>query len=214
METLPARGLFLDLDGTLADSMPVLEGVYFRFLEERQSPGSQDEFLALAGLPLTETVVRLKKSHRLPDPVGELLADYYNLMDKVYQSAAQPTPGARALLDAARRGGVAVAVVTSARGEVARGFLEHHGLAGLVDQVLGAEATRRGKPHPDPYQKALELTGLGPAQALAVEDTPLGASAALAAGIPTYVITPAGRHPHVPGAAGHIRRLDELIPLL
>jgi HAD superfamily hydrolase (TIGR01509 family) len=208
------RGLFLDLDGTLADSMPVLARVYFRFLEGRDRVGNQRQFEELAGLPLTETVARLKKLYRLPDPLPEMLADYYELVDQVYQTAAQPAPGAQDLLAAASRLGVAVVVVTSARGEVARGFLHNHGLWHLVRAVVGAEATRRGKPHPDPYQKALEVTDLSPNQALAVEDTALGASAALAAGIPTHVIGPPETRPQVPGAAGYIERLDQLIPLL
>lgn len=215
MGSLPVRGLLLDLDGTLADSMPVLESVYFHFLEGRGRAGSQAEFAALAGLPLTETVIRLKKLHHLPDSLEDLLADYYGLVDSMYQSAARPAPGAPELLNAAQERGVAVVVVTSARGVVARGFLHNQGLWHLVRAVVGAEATRRGKPHPDPYQKALEVSGLLPREALAVEDTSLGAASALAAGIPTYIVAPPERqHPQVPGAAGYIRRLDELILLL
>lgn len=214
MAQAPPRGLFLDLDGTLADSMPVLERVYFRFLEARGRQGSQRQFHELAGLPLIETVARLKKLHKLPEPLAELLANYYELVDKVYQSAALPAPGALELLAAAQARGVAVVVVTSARGVVARGFLHNQGLWHQVRGVVGVEATARGKPHPDPYQKALEITSLKPQEALAVEDTPLGAAAALAAGIPTYIITDPDRPVRVEGAAGYIRRLDELIGLL
>lgn len=214
MTQAPPRGLFLDLDGTLADSMPVLEKVYFRFLEGRGRAGSQRQFNELAGLPLMETVARLKKLHKLPEPLAELLANYYELVDKVYQSAAQPAPGAQELLTAAQARGVAVVVVTSARGVVARGFLHNQGLWHQVRAVVGAEATPRGKPHPDPYQKALEVTGLKPPEALAVEDTAIGAASALAAGIPTYLIADPARAVRVEGAAGYIRRLDELIPLL
>ncbi|CAO0823762.1 hypothetical protein DFAR_3880002 [Desulfarculales bacterium] len=154
MGRMPVRGLFLDLDGTLADSMPVLERVYFRFLKGRGRAGSQGEFAALAELPLADTVIRLKELHHLPDPLQELLANYYELVDSVYQTAAQAAPGATELLNAAQMRGITVVVVTSAWAEVARGFLHNHGLWHQVHAVVGADATRRGKPHPDPYQKA------------------------------------------------------------
>jgi beta-phosphoglucomutase-like phosphatase (HAD superfamily) len=43
------RGMFLDMDGTLADSVSVLRRVYFRFLEKSGCVGSDTEFDALNG---------------------------------------------------------------------------------------------------------------------------------------------------------------------
>jgi len=39
-----------------------------------------------------------------------------------------------------------------------------------------------GKPHPEPYQRGAALLGVEPHQCIAVEDSPTGARAALAAG--------------------------------
>ena len=40
--------------------------------------------------------------------------------------------------------------------------------------VLGEECARP-KPHPDPYQVALEALGLSPHEAIVIEDSPSGA---------------------------------------
>ena len=40
----------------------------------------------------------------------------------------------------------------------------------------------RGKPDPEPYERAATLMGLQPQQCIAIEDSPTGAQAALAAG--------------------------------
>ena len=40
----------------------------------------------------------------------------------------------------------------------------------------------RGKPDPEPYERAATLMGLQPQQCIAIEDSPIGAQAALAAG--------------------------------
>lgn len=42
--------------------------------------------------------------------------------------------------------------------------------------VLGEDCARP-KPHPDPYQKALEVLGLQPNEAIVIEDSPFGAAA-------------------------------------
>jgi len=60
------------------------------------------------------------------------------------------------------------------------------GLAGLFDAVVAAEDVARGKPDPAGYFHALELLGVSPAEAVAVEDSQAGVAAAKAAGL--YVV--------------------------
>lgn len=43
--------------------------------------------------------------------------------------------------------------------------------------VILGEDCARPKPHPDPYQKALEVLGLQPHEAIVIEDSPFGAAA-------------------------------------
>src|SRR5271166_2066937 len=57
------RGLFLDLDGTLADSLGVLRRVYFCFLREFNQEGSDAEFDRLNGPKLSEIVGALQKKY-------------------------------------------------------------------------------------------------------------------------------------------------------
>jgi HAD superfamily hydrolase (TIGR01509 family) len=206
-------GIFLDLDGTLADSMPVMNRAYYRFLEERGGHPDPDEFWTLAGMPLSHIVLLLKQTHALEQSPGDLLRAYYDLVESIYAEEAQPMPGARELLQAAAQRQVFVAVVTSATREQAWGFLKHHGLDRWVRAVVAAQDVAQGKPHPEPYLKALSLSGLSPVQALAVEDSPLGAASALSAGLDTWIMA-LGQAPDIPGASGRISRLDELTPLL
>lgn len=208
------KGLFLDLDGTLADSMPVMRQVYFDFLARLDRQGSDADFDSVVGYTLLDTVKRLKERHDLPQPPLSLLALYNDLVDEVYITHARPFAGAAELLAAARGRGVFTAVVTSATRRVPELWLEHNDLDRLVSTVVAAEDVARGKPDPEPYQRALDLAGLIGPQALAVEDSATGARAAIAAGIPTYIVGPAALRPEVPGAAGAVAGLAELIALL
>lgn len=208
------QGLFLDLDGTLADSMPVLRKAFTSFLDKLDIKLGPDDFRNMAGVRLPEIMVALKDHLQLPQSPDQLVQKYLDELGDGYEIDAKPAPGARALLETARQRGVHVAVVTSSPHQVARSFLDAHGLAGFVANVVSADNVGQGKPHPEPFMTALQQAGLSADQGLAVEDSPAGAQSAMGAGLSTYLISLYDPHPQVDGVAGHITRLDELVGLL
>jgi HAD superfamily hydrolase (TIGR01509 family) len=54
--------------------------------------------------------------------------------------------------------------------------------------VINREDCKHAKPDPDPYIRALERFGARPSEALAIEDSSRGLSAAVAAGLPCVII--------------------------
>ena len=183
------RSLFLDLDGTLADSLPVMRAVYHSFLAEQGRRGDEEEFQSLNGPALPEIVATLRLRHALEGAPELLEARYRSLVADKYATAARPSHGAPELLAVAARRGIAVWVVTSAEREVAERFLKAHGLAGWLAGVVTAEGLARGKPDPAIYLHALEVAGVRANEVWAVEDSPNGVQAAIAAGLTTYALT-------------------------
>lgn len=191
----PRRALLLDLDGTLADSIGVMKAVYRRFMKSEGLTPTDAEFESLNGPPIAECMRVLMATHALAAPEAELLARYQALVEEVYGSVP-PREGARALLAAAKARGWTVGVVTSNGEARTRAWLARAGFDGLVDVVVGGDSvirppsggTARGKPAPDPYLVALKRTECEAENARAVEDSPLGAIAARAAGIPTLAL--------------------------
>lgn len=190
------RALLLDLDGTLADSLGIMKAVYRRFMKGEGRTPTDAEFDRLNGPPLAECIRILKDTHGLAGAFADLLERYQALIEEVYGTVA-PSAGARALLEAAKARGWKVGVVTSNTETRTRAWLAQAGLDGLVDVVVGGEVVRsarakprvvRGKPAPDPYLAALKHLGIAAADACAVEDSPAGAIAARAAGIPTFAL--------------------------
>lgn len=87
--------------------------------------------------------------------------------------------------------------------------------------VYSAIPTMRGKPAPDVYLHAAQQFGVNPATCLAVEDTPSGVQAGLAAGF--TVVGYVGLHTHPEDAASHLKAAgahhviphwDAFLPLL
>ncbi|MBM3324407.1 MAG: HAD family hydrolase, partial [Calditrichaeota bacterium] len=59
----------------------------------------------------------------------------------------------------------------------------------LFDPIISAEMCQHGKPHPEPYLKALEVLNLPARECLVVENAPLGIQSAKAAGIRVAALT-------------------------
>jgi HAD superfamily hydrolase (TIGR01509 family) len=208
------RGIFLDLDGTLADSIDVMYGVYEQFLTRvgRHGTASATEFDELNGPRLEVVVARLQRNHHLDHaPMEDLLLLYRQLLAEAMLTA-RPAPGAQDLLARARLKGWATCVVTSSSSDLTSRWLVESGLAGLVDHVVGGEMVRSGKPNPESYRTGLTLCGAQPGASIAVEDSIPGAQSAIAAGIRTFFIVAneRGDHSAPPGAMGVVRHLSEL----
>jgi sugar-phosphatase len=178
MQPLPAA-LLLDLDGTLIDSEPIHRAAYRAFFAQRGwdvtdlSPftgrRAQDVFASTPG-PWSEG-----------DP-HELAAAVVACIPQ--EVAPEPVAGARALVEAAAARGVPVAVVTSAAPPWAERAL--HSVLGVgehVDVVVTAHDVVDGKPDPTGFTLACERLDVSPSDCAAVEDSPAGVAAAVAAGV-------------------------------
>ena len=79
-----ARGLLVDMDGTLADSLSVMRLVYGRFLESFGIQGTDDGFERVNGVPLRIVVERLKQTHELEPDERALLRQFVTEIDRGY----------------------------------------------------------------------------------------------------------------------------------
>ncbi|MEQ8196092.1 MAG: HAD family phosphatase [Rhodospirillales bacterium] len=206
-----ARALFLDFDGTLADSVPLMRAAYRRFLKQYGHEGSDDEFTSLMGPPLPEIADILKRKYALGPSVADLVRSYHVLIRDFY-TRAEPMPGVRDLLERVHRAGWIVGVVTSGdEADVGR-WLDHWRLNAYVTFVVGADSVRRGKPDPEPYEVAIRKSGCRVADIIAIEDAPKGAASAVAAGLHTIVIGPAPDDKNDwPAVKGFVHSFDELM---
>ncbi|MBL0922496.1 MAG: HAD-IA family hydrolase, partial [Phycisphaerales bacterium] len=77
---------------------------------------------------------------------------------------------------------VPVAIASGSRPHEIRPILRRFGVESVLRALVSAEDVARTKPDPEPYLKAAAALGADPRDCLAIEDTPTGARAAVAAG--------------------------------
>ncbi|RFU45203.1 HAD family phosphatase [Paraburkholderia sp. DHOC27] len=95
----------------------------------------------------------------------------------------QARPGALAVYHAACRAGLARAIVSNASRMLLEANLRALDLQDPPLISVSVNDVRKGKPDPEAYLRAAWLLGVEPSEAVVVEDSPVGASAALAAGM-------------------------------
>lgn len=108
----------------------------------------------------------------------------------VHEGAIALRPGVAELIDEARAHGLRQAIVTTtSRVNVEALLARHFGSrwTTLFETAVCGEDVRSKKPDPEAHRLALALLGVQAADALAIEDSGLGASAALVAGVPVLV---------------------------
>lgn len=174
------KALLIDLDGTLADSLPLLYHIYSEFLLSHQREGSLEEFNSLNGLTLPQVVEELVKKYAIKEHPDELVSKYSERLDHYYQDHLPVFPFAKECLTYAKVMGLKLALVTSAKPALAKAFLKQHGLD--IPDIITPDGP--GKPAPDIYVKALKKLQVDPHEALAIEDAPHGLASAQGAKIP------------------------------
>jgi len=120
---------------------------------------------------------------------------------RMYALLAQGTPlvsGILTVFDALDAVGIPYAVGSNGTARKMEISLGQHGLIPRFRAVLSGQAIGRPKPDPAIYLQAARACGADPARCVVIEDSPSGAGAALAAGIPCLGY--AGHGPDTPPA--------------
>jgi mannitol-1-/sugar-/sorbitol-6-phosphatase len=177
---LLAAALLFDLDGVLADSTPSVIRAWSAWA--RRVGIEPDELLPkVHGRRAIETIRAARPDLDAEAELATLVAD-----ETTDNADTEEIPGARALVSSLPPG--AWAIVTSGLREVATARLVAAGIP-IPRVMITAESIERGKPDPDCYLKGAEALGVAPQDCVVVEDAPIGATAARAAGMRLIALT-------------------------
>lgn len=204
-----------DLDGTLVDSMPLVIRTFTHAVEEFRARPTVAEVREHLGGPLDVCLRNLLGGDEHLVAARARLLAYENGRE----AEILPFAGARELLDALRRRGVALGVWTGRDRWSAERLLAAHGLAGYFSTVVCGDDLPSHKPDPAGLRGLLSGWKIAPAQALLLGDADVDVLGGHAAGVPTVLIrhereisrrirSLAARVVEFPGAAyAHVRDL-------
>ena len=146
-----AKALIFDLDGTIADTMPVHFLAYQHILKEFGIDFTPEIFATLAGVPAIETIQKLNEQFGTsmnPEEVGLLKErEYERMMHKM--KPVEPV----VQLVKKYYGRMPMSVGTGGYRRLAWKTLEILELADYFDILVSSEDVKNAKPHPETFLK-------------------------------------------------------------
>jgi len=176
------KAFLYDCDGTLADTMPSHKKTYVRVAAESGFVLDDSIVDELAGWPIADVVGAINKRYNTTfDPVA-----FSKRKDKLffdeYVEQIQPIDYVVNHLKT-HVGKLKIGVVSGGDRETVEKTLQVLGIFNLIEVIVCAGETPRGKPFPDPFLSAAEKLGVEPKDCLVFEDGDPGTKAAEAAGM-------------------------------
>jgi beta-phosphoglucomutase len=181
--------IFFDVDDTLCSTGVLHTQAFRRTFVELGMDFSEFEYQNFSG-------------HRTEDVFSKILgenekakiAEASKLKRMHYRESIEevkPMKGAIELLQHLRSTGRKLYAVSSGSSASVTATLAVTHLTEFFEEIITCETVNKTKPHPDPYERAIELSGCAPIECLAVEDSETGTKSAVAAGLEVALISPA-----------------------
>lgn len=175
----------IDMDGTLYDSMGNHAEAWRIMCEENGLAVTRDEFFLYEGMTGAQTIDLLMQRCRGIHATPEECEQLYRRKTEIFKQLpdVSPMPGARELTDIMIEVGMRRVLVTGSGQNSLLNRLEQDYPGVFLDgmRVTSRDVTH-GKPHPEPYIRGMQLAGVTPSQAIAIENAPLGVKSAATAG--------------------------------
>jgi beta-phosphoglucomutase len=184
------KGIIFDMDGVLVDTMPFhAEAMRIAINEETGYDIDKRIVYLLEGMPGPGLVKEIfkKMNKDIDDILAEKISKRKKELFKQIQNS-QAIEGARQLIEDLGSCDCLKAIVSGASKKEIEVILDDDIGLKNFNVVIAGDDIEEGKPHPSPFQTALQRMDFKPSEAIVVENAPLGVEAAIRAGI-EYIVT-------------------------
>jgi len=197
---MPIKAVVFDMDGVLVDSMryhviawqrafrPIGLSIPAREVYAREGESwrkSTKDFLLMAGRR----------------PSKALIDEIFSYRCRIFEKIFKPRifSGVKSLLALVDKAGLKLALVTATPYKDVKKMLPADILRFFDAMVCGGD-TKRGKPHPEPYLRALKLLKIKPADTVVIENAPYGIKSCKLAGIKCVAVSTSLPRKYLKGA--------------
>lgn len=180
------RAVFFDMDGVLFDSMPFHASAWVRALNDVGMPFTQTDAYLNEGRTGNSTIDGVYNKILNRDASEKEKKQIYTLKSRYFEETERTVPMAFAfeLLQKIKSEKKEIFLVTgSAQPSLLEGLHAAFPDVFSRERMITAFDVTQGKPHPEPYLKALNRSGLEPWEVVVIENAPLGVASAKAAGL-------------------------------
>lgn len=180
------KAVFFDMDGVLFDSMPFHARAWTNAMNDIGVKFTEYEAYMNEGRTGNSTIDGAFNRDFGRDATDDEKQAIYKRKSVYFESYGKSSvmPFAYDLLQKVKQQGLEIFLVTgSGQASLLDGLQQHFPGIFVKERMITAFDVQHGKPHPEPYLKALQKSGLSPAEVMVVENAPLGVESAKAAGL-------------------------------
>lgn len=153
---MSVRAVVFDWDNTLIDTWPVLSEAINATLRH------------MGHTPWTLEEVRIKTARSMKDYFPELFGErweeagryFHTVFRELHLKMLTPLPGAQDMLEALKKNGIYLAVVSNKIPKILQAEADALGWSSYFGRVVGSGEALRDKPAPDPLYLALQDSGI------------------------------------------------------
>lgn len=207
--------VLFDCDGVLVDSEPISNPIFTKML---QQAGVQ---ISLTGMQTRYVGMAMPDIRRAVEgEFGVILDDgwhdrYRQACDEAFEKYLKPIRGSRIAVEAVAEAGISYCVASSGPPKKMAVTLGITGLMPLFeDRLFSGWDVQQSKPDPAIFLMAAEKFGAAPANCIVIEDSVVGVTAGIAAGMKVLGYAPGGGGEKLTALGAHVFTHMEDIPLL
>ncbi|MBX3388968.1 MAG: HAD family phosphatase [Phycisphaeraceae bacterium] len=180
--------IIFDFDGVIVDTEPLHEAALLRCATERGMSFTHEQYMTrLIGLADRDCLpVLFALNSKTPSPAehSAFFTQKKRLVhEMIERGEAKAFPGTLELIYAAATAAIPMFVCSGAIRPEIEMVLRSLDIAHSFRAIVSADEVKHSKPNPEGYLKAASAAGEHPSRCVALEDTPTGSRAALAAGM-------------------------------
>lgn len=188
-QSLVVKAVIFDMDGVVTDTMPYHYRAWKKVFNSAGINVSRfDVYIreGQQGINTVREVFKEKNKNIKNKEAKELLIKKEKLFKLMVKSRF--IPGALSFVRYLHKQGFKLVLVTGTSGGELKKILPPH-IYKVFDVIVAGDDCKHGKPHPEPYLKAIEKLKVDTSYALVIENAPSGIEAAKRAGLYCLALT-------------------------
>lgn len=183
------KAIIFDFDGTIIDTETAWYTAFKEAYQKHNVELTLEKYATCLGTDLSSfnPYTYLSTNHNIPLDLDEfrikIQAEHTKRMEQ-----ETIRPGVIKVLKNAQALGLKIGLASSSGREWIDKYLQALGINDYFECICTSDTVKNVKPNPELYEQATEKLGVAPHEAIAIEDSPNGAVAAVTAGLHTFVI--------------------------
>jgi len=205
------------MDGVLFDSMPYHAEAWHKAFKSVELDFSPYEVYLNEGRTGDDTIDEVYRRHYGCEASAEVKQRIYKIKSDLFNASpeAQPIANVDKVLEYLVQRNIQIMIVTGSAQVSLMSRINHYFPNKFTkERIICAFDVKHGKPHPEPYLKALERAEVVAEEAIVIENAPLGIKSAVEAGIFTIGVNTGILHHEDLSNAGAGMVVDNMLQVL